>query len=89
MSVMLYYAATKTVGVADLAQDEVVRPSVQKEEGAPVVPTKENEIAIDRTEMITNDFCIPMPESVKAEEVRKALKAVYLPCRDEFLRIVG
>ena len=31
MSVMLYYAATKTVGVADLAQDEVVRPSVQKE----------------------------------------------------------
>ena len=69
MSVMLYYAATKTVGVADLAQDEVVRPSVQKEEGAPVVPTKENEIAIDRTEMSTNYFCIPMPESVKAEEV--------------------
>lgn len=69
MSVMLYYAATKTVGVADLAQDEVVRPSVQKEEGAPAVPTKENEIAIDRTEMSTNYFCIPMPESVKAEEV--------------------
>ena len=22
-------------------------------------------------------------------EFRKALKAVYLPCRDEFLRIVG
>ena len=22
-------------------------------------------------------------------EVRKALKAVYLPCRDKFLRIVG
>lgn len=69
MSVMLYYAATKTVGVADLAQDEVVRPSVQKEESAPAVPTKENEIAINRAEMSTNYFCIPMPESVKAEEV--------------------
>lgn len=69
MSVMLYYAATKTVRVADLAQDEVVRPAVQKEEGRPAVPTKENEIAINRAEMSTNYFCIPMPESVKAEEV--------------------
>lgn len=69
MSIMLYYAATKTVRVADLAQDEVVRPSVQKEESAPAVPTKENEIAINRAEMNTNYFCIPMPESVKAEEV--------------------
>jgi len=69
MSVMLYYAATKTVGVADLAQDEVVRPSVQKEESAPAVPTEENEIAINRDRISTNYFCIPMPESVKAEEV--------------------
>lgn len=69
MSVMLYYAATKTVGVADLAQDEVVRPAVQKEESAPAVPVRENEIAINRTAQNTNYFCIPMPESVKAEEV--------------------
>lgn len=69
MSVMLYYAATKTVGVTDLAQDEVVRPSVQKEESAPAVPVRENEIAINRNAQNTNYFCIPMPESVKAEEV--------------------
>lgn len=69
MSVMLYYAATKTVGVADLAQDEVVRPAVQKEESTPVVPAKGNEIVIDRAAQNTNYFCIPMPESVKAEEV--------------------
>lgn len=69
MSVMLYYAATKTVGVADLAQDEVVRPSVQKEESAPAVPVRENEIAINRAVQNTNYFCIPMPENVKAEEV--------------------
>lgn len=69
MSVMLYYAATKTVGVADLAQDEVIRPSVQNEESAPAVPVRENEIAINRTAQNTNYFCIPMPESVKAEEV--------------------
>lgn len=69
MSVMLYYAATKTVGVTDLAQDEVVRPSVQKEESAPAVPVRENEIEINRNAQNTNYFCIPMPESVKAEEV--------------------
>lgn len=69
MSVMLYYAATKTVGVADLAQDEVVRPSAQKTESEAAVPTEENEIAINRAEMSTNYFCIPMPEKVKAEEV--------------------
>ena len=69
MSVMLYYAATKTVGVADLAQDEVVRPSTEKAESVPAVPTEGNEIAINRTEMSNNYFCIPMPESVKAEEV--------------------
>ena len=69
MSIMLYYAATKTVGVADLAQDEVVRPAEQKEDSAPVVPAKGNEIVIDRAAQNTNYFCIPMPESVKAEEV--------------------
>ncbi len=69
MSIMLYYAATKTVGVADLAQDEVVRPAEQKEDSAPVVTAKGNEIVIDRAAQNTNYFCIPMPESVKAEEV--------------------
>lgn len=68
MSVMLYYAATKTVKVTDLAQDEVV-PYAQQEETTPAAPTQENEIAIDRSEKNTNYFCIPMPENVKAEEV--------------------
>ncbi len=67
MTVMLYYAATKTVKVEDLAQDEVV-PSTQ-EETAPAAPAQENEIAINRSEKSTNYFCIPMPENVKAEEV--------------------
>lgn len=65
---MLYYAATKTVKVADLAQDEVFSSS-QQEEKPPSIPTQENEIAIDRTDKNTNYFCIPMPENVKAEEV--------------------
>lgn len=69
MSVMLYYAATKPVGVTDLAQDEVVRHNVQKEERVPVIPVRENEITINRSAQNTNYFCIPMPESVKAEEV--------------------
>ena len=69
MSVMLYYAATKTVGVTDLAQDEVIRPTVQKDNSAPAVPTGENGIVINRSALNTNYFCIPMPESVKAEEV--------------------
>lgn len=69
MSVMLYYSATKTVGVPDVAQDEVVRPSVQKEADTKDVPIRENEIAIDRSRKDTNYFCIPMPEAVRAEEV--------------------
>lgn len=68
MSVMLYYAATKTVGVADLAQDEVVH-SPQKTEAAHVVPAEGNAINIDRTSQGTSYFCVPMPENVKAEEV--------------------
>lgn len=68
MSVMLYYAASRTVGVADLAQDEVI-PSTQEEEAAPAVPAQGNEIVIDRTGTNTSYFCVPMPENVKAEEV--------------------
>ena len=68
MSVMLYYAATKTVGVTDLAQDEVVQ-SVKKEEPVAVTPAEGNSINIDRSGQNTSYFCIPMPETVKAEEV--------------------
>lgn len=68
MSVMLYYAATKTVGVADLAQEEVI-PPVRGGEAAPSIPLAENEIAVDRSIQNTNYFCVPMPEEVKAEEV--------------------
>jgi len=68
MSVMLYYAATKTVKVADLAQDEVVS-SAQEGETKPTAPTQENEITVNRSGENTNYFCVPMPENVKAEEV--------------------
>lgn len=67
MSVMLYYSATKTVGVPDVAQDEVVSSVQQPTE--PPVPVKSDEIKIDRNSQGTNYFCVPMPESVKAEEV--------------------
>lgn len=67
MSVMLYYASTKTVKVADLAQDEV--SPAQQIETAPVVPAQEDEIVIDRSEKNTSYFCVPMPENVKAEDV--------------------
>lgn len=68
MSVMLYYAATKTVGVTDLAQDEVFH-SPKQDEPVGVTPTKGDSINIDRSNQNTIYFCIPMPEMVKAEEV--------------------
>ena len=68
MSVMLYYAATRTTGVADLSQEEIVSP-VRKEGDVPSAPLKENELAIDRSSRHTKYFCVPMPEEVKAEEV--------------------
>lgn len=67
MSVMLYYSATKTVDVPDVAQDEVV--SSTQQEPAPIVDGESDEIKIDRNSQGTNYFCVPMPESVKAEEV--------------------
>ncbi len=77
MSVMLYYSATKTVGVADVAQDEVVSHAPQQEQqeqeqqgvAEPAVPTQTNEIRIDQNGQTTNYFCVPMPDSVKAEDV--------------------
>lgn len=67
MSVMLYYSATKTVDVPDVAQDEVV--SAAPQEAVPVVPAERDEIAIDRNSQSSNYFCVPMPENVRAEEV--------------------
>lgn len=68
MSVMLYYAATKTVGVTDLAQDEVIHAS-EPQEPTVVTPVERDAIEIDRSSQSTNYFCIPMPETVKAEDV--------------------
>lgn len=70
MSVMLYYAATKTVGVADVAQDEVVH-TARPEESAAVTPMAGDaiNINIDRSSQSTSYFCVPMPETVKAEDV--------------------
>lgn len=75
MSVMLYYSATKTVGVEDVAQDEMqsetrnetVSPTQEKPQ--PTLPEKGDKIRIDRDSQTTNYFCVPMPESVKAEDV--------------------
>lgn len=67
MSVMLYYSATKTVDVPDVAQDEVVSSTQQKTE--PEIPVERDEIRIDRNSQSTNYFCVPIPEGVKAEEI--------------------
>lgn len=67
MSVMLYYSATKTVDVPDVAQDEVVSSAQHKTE--PEIPAESDGIRIDRNSQSTNYFCVPVPESVKAEEV--------------------
>lgn len=68
MSALLYVCATKPVGVADLAQDEVVRPS-KSHVAQDAAPVKGDGIRIDRNRQSTKYFCVPMPETVKAEEV--------------------
>ena len=76
MGAILYYSANKIIVVADVAQDEVIqseeRNEVQEIQGAhevkPAVSDK-NLIQIDRNSQNTNYFCIPLPESVRAEEV--------------------
>ncbi|MBO5472406.1 MAG: N-acetylmuramoyl-L-alanine amidase [Lachnospiraceae bacterium] len=68
MGIMLYYSANKIIVVADVAQDEVVQASGGDAAGEAAVIDK-NQIYIDRNSQNTNYFCIPMPESVKAEEV--------------------
>lgn len=67
MGVMLYYCANKTIVVADVAQDEVVHTKENVEKKADVVD--KSRIDIDRNSQNTNFFCIPMPKSVKVEEV--------------------
>lgn len=68
MSVMLYYSANKVIVVADVAQDEVMQSAG---DDAPVTETvvDKTHINIDRDSQNTNYFCIPIPESVKPEEV--------------------
>ncbi|MBP3476768.1 MAG: N-acetylmuramoyl-L-alanine amidase [Lachnospiraceae bacterium] len=68
MSVILYYSANKIIVVADVAQDEVVQ-SAGSEGAEEAVVVDKNHIEIDRNSQNTNYFCIPMPESVRAEEV--------------------
>lgn len=84
MSAMLYYCANKIIVVADVAQDEVLQEEALEEEagqeetgrgvnesdnGAENLEEEAGQIRIDRKRPNTNYFCIPMPESVKPEEV--------------------
>lgn len=66
MAAMLYYSANKIIVVADVAQDEVAQSSSGDTQAA--VEDK-NHIEIDRESQNTNYFCIPLPETVRAEEV--------------------
>lgn len=69
MGAMLYYCANKIIVVADVAQDEVVQsqPS-ENTTAAPVVADKDH-IIIDRDSQNTSYFCVPLPESVRPEDV--------------------
>ena len=72
MGAMLYYSANKIIVVADVAQDEVVGQSSEHiSEHTEVKPAAvdKNHIEIDRNNQNTSYFCIPLPESVRAEEV--------------------
>ena len=84
MSAMLYYCANKIIVVADVAQDEVLQEeALQEESGQDETGKVTNgpgndagnqeeeggQIRIDRKSQKTSYFCIPMPESVKPEEV--------------------
>ena len=71
MGAMLYYCANKIIVVADVAQDEVVQSQPSSSENtaaAPVVEDK-NHIQIDRNSQNTSYFCVPLPESVRPEDV--------------------
>lgn len=68
MGAMLYYSANKIIVVADVAQDEVVQTTERNVPQTAVVVDK-NHIEIDRSNQNTSYFCIPLPESVRIEEV--------------------
>lgn len=75
MGAMLYYSANKIIVVADVAQDDVAQdqavqpaePNGHKETNH--VVADKNQIVIDRNSQNTSYFCIPLPQSVRAEEV--------------------
>lgn len=67
MSIMLYYSANKTIVVTDVAQDDMVQ-AVEHTEAWPASMDK-SRINIDRDSQNTSYFCIPLPETVRAEEV--------------------
>ena len=69
MSAMLYYSANKIVVVADVAKDEVIRSAQEEPDTSVPAAVDENHITIDRERHNTSYFCIPMPDTVKAEEV--------------------
>ncbi len=68
MGAMLYCSANKIIVVADVAQDEVAQSADNHTQAQPAVEDR-NRINIDRDSQNTNYFCIPLPESVRAEEV--------------------
>lgn len=71
LTVVFRYSSHKVVVVTDLAQDEVVHntaPVGQSHHETPA-PSKENEIIFDQNGQEMNYFCIPLPESIKADAV--------------------
>lgn len=82
MGVMLYYSANKVIVVAGVAQDEVVASSGDRAadgsgaenaaltgDDAARTGEEQGRLNIDRNRPNTSYFCIPLPESVRAEKV--------------------
>ena len=79
MGVMLWFCTNKIVVVADVAQDEVVQAAESGgtegsagnmvRDGAQPSPEDSNRIDIERDSENTNYFCVPIPPSVRVENV--------------------
>ena len=79
MGVMLWFCTNKIVVVADVAQDEVVQAAENggtegaagntEKDGAQPSPEDSNRIDIERDSENTNYFCVPIPPSVRVENV--------------------
>lgn len=75
MGAMLYYCANKIIVVADVAQDEVVQSANNNNSNNNSNNTEtsavadKNHIKIDQNSQNTNYFCVPLPESVRPEDV--------------------